>query len=77
MTTANLLSFIIETNRSQMSRSYPLQANRLTKIQAHGLYRDLQQALQHCSDPLKRTSLLRAWQDLRDLGFETDLDLPQ
>jgi hypothetical protein len=77
MTAANLRSFILETNQSQLARDYPVQANRLTKIQAHGLYRDLQQALQQCSNPVRRTSLLRAWQDLRDLGFETDLEPPQ
>ena len=74
MTPANLRSFILEINAQHATRQYPQQANRLTKIQADGLYRELQLALRQKPEPLERTKLLRAWQDLRELGFDTELD---
>lgn len=74
MTQAYLRSFILEVNQINPERPYPVQANRLTQIQASGLYRDLQLALRREPQPLKRTALLRAWQELRELGYDTDLD---
>lgn len=74
MTQAYLRSFILEVNQTNPERPYPVQANRLTQIQASGLYRDLQLALRQESSPLQQTALLRAWQELRELGYETDLD---
>lgn len=74
MTQAYLRSFILEVNQLTPERQYPVEANRLTQIQASGLYRDLQLALRREPRPLKRTALLRAWQELRELGYDTDLD---
>lgn len=74
MTQAYLHRFILQVNQLIPERPYPVQANRLTQIQASGLYRDLQLALRREPTPLEQTALLRAWQELRELGYETDLD---
>lgn len=74
MTQAYLRSFVQQLNQEDRTKPLPLEANRFTKIQADGVYRALQLAIRVETRPLEITALLRAWQELRDLGFDTDLD---
>lgn len=76
MTQAYLHSFIVHYNQTSKDRQYPTKVNRLSKIQASALYIELNSALQHTPNSQQRLALLRAWQELRELGYDTDL-LPQ
>jgi len=75
MPQAFLRSFITEFNQASADRRYPMQANRLSHIQASALYLDIKAAFQHQTQSLQQHALRCAWQELRDLGFDTDLDL--